>query len=435
MSLQQTRIKELTQQLQQYNHEYYVLDTPTVPDSEYDRLFRELQVLENQNPSLKLPDSPTQKVGGAVLDKFEQVSHEVPMLSLDNAMVEEEFVAFHKRINDRLKTEQDFEFCCEPKLDGLAVSLLYEDGVLVRAATRGDGSVGENITQNVKTIKSIPLRLRGQKIPQRVEIRGEVFMWLDGFHAFNEKAKQNGQKPMVNPRNGAAGSLRQLDSKITAERPLAFYAYGIGVVSEEFELADKHYDRLLQVQDMGMPLCPEVTRATGIEGALAFYKDISAKRDSLNYDIDGTVLKVNDVAIQQELGFVARAPRWAIAYKFPAQEEMTKLNDVEFQVGRTGAITPVAKLEPVFVGGVTVSNATLHNAEEIERLGIRIGDTVIIRGVCARAGAARIGLDVPFTRGLVGSRFFTHWWILDPAANRLGLTVSNAVATVLGASR
>jgi DNA ligase (NAD+) len=377
------RISELVTTLSDYNYQYYVLDTPTVPDAVYDRLFRELQALEAQYPDLLNPQSPTQKVGGAALDKFEQVSHEVPMLSLDNAMVEDEFVAFHKRINDRLKTDQIFEFCCEPKLDGLAVSILYEDGKLVRAATRGDGAVGENITENVKTIKSIPLSLIGisdnGNYPKRVEIRGEVFLSLDGFHAFNQKAKENGTKPMVNPRNGAAGSLRQLDSKISAARPLAFYAYGLGVVSDEFELADSHYERLQQVKSFGLPVCPEITVAQGIEGVLDFYKNISEKRASLNYEIDGTVLKVNDIDLQAELGFVARAPRWAIAYKFPAQEELTVLNDVEFQVGRTGAITPVAKVQPVFVGGVTVSNATLHNAEEIERLGIMIGDTVIIR--------------------------------------------------------
>lgn len=375
------RMSELISTLSNYNYQYYVLDTPTVPDAEYDRLFRELQKLESQYPELLYPQSPTQKVGGAALDKFEQVTHEVPMLSLDNAMVENEFVAFHKRINDRLKTDQIFEFCCEPKLDGLAVSILYEDGKLVRAATRGDGAVGENITENVKTIKSIPLSLIGDNTdyPNRVEIRGEVFMSLDGFHAFNQKAKENGTKPMVNPRNGAAGSLRQLDSKISAARPLAFYAYGVGVVSDEFELADTHYDRLQQVKSFGMPVCPEITVAKGIDGVLDFYKNISEKRASLNYEIDGTVLKVNDIDLQEELGFVARAPRWAIAYKFPAQEELTLLNDVEFQVGRTGAITPVAKVQPVFVGGVTVSNATLHNSEEIERLGIMIGDTVIIR--------------------------------------------------------
>lgn len=378
MSVQQ-QIADLIEQIQALNYQYYVLDEPTVPDAEYDRLFRELQGLEQAHPELLRDDSPTQKVGGMALDKFEQVEHEVPMLSLDNAMVEEEFVAFHKRINDRLKTQQDFEFCCEPKLDGLAVSILYENGVLTRAATRGDGSVGENITANVKTIKSIPLRLRGDDYPERVEIRGEVFMPLAGFAKLNENAKQQGTKTFANPRNAAAGSLRQLDSKITASRPLAFYAYSMGVVSDGYELPQKHFDRLMAIKDWGLPVCPEIRVATGVEGVLSFYQDIGEKRSQLSYEIDGTVLKVNNIDLQQTLGFVARAPRWAIAYKFPAQEEITRLNDVEFQVGRTGAITPVAKLEPVFVGGVTVSNATLHNAEEIERLGIKIGDTVIIR--------------------------------------------------------
>lgn len=373
------RINDLISLLSDYNYQYYVMDTPTVPDAEYDRLFRELQSLESEHPNLLNPHSPTQKVGGLALAKFEQVTHEVPMLSLDNAMNQTEFEAFHKRINDRLKTDQAFEFCCEPKLDGLAVSILYEDGKLVRAATRGDGAVGENITENVKTIKSIPLSLVGNDFPKRVEIRGEVFMLLDGFNAFNQKAKENGTKPMVNPRNGAAGSLRQLDSKITASRPLAFYAYGMGVVSDEFSLSDTHYERLQQVKSFGLPVCPEIKVAKGIDGVIDFYQAISEKRAALNYEIDGTVLKVNNIEIQSELGFVARAPRWAIAYKFPAQEELTLLNDVEFQVGRTGAITPVAKLQPVFVGGVTVSNATLHNSEEIERLGVMIGDTVIIR--------------------------------------------------------
>ena len=375
----QQKISALRDQIKIYNREYYVLDQPSVPDAEYDRVFRELQALEQQHPEFSSANSPTQKVGGQALDKFVQVAHEVPMLSLDNAMNEDEFVAFHKRIGDRLKTNDDFEFCCEPKLDGLAVSIIYENGEFVRAATRGDGNTGEDITENVRTIKSIPLQLSATNIPARIEVRGEVFMLLDGFHAFNQQAKEQGTKPMVNPRNGAAGSLRQLDSKITANRPLSFYAYGLGVVSDEFELADKHFDRLMQVKELGLPVCPEITVAQGIEGVLAFYQDITNKRSQLNYEIDGTVLKVNNIDIQQELGFVARAPRWAIAYKFPAQEELTKLNDVEFQVGRTGAITPVAKLEPVFVGGVTVSNATLHNAEEIERLGVKIGDTVIIR--------------------------------------------------------
>lgn len=373
------QIQQLSQQLTQANIEYYQLDQPSIPDVEYDRLFRQLQELERQHPELQLPDSPTMRVGGPVLDKFTQVQHQVPMLSLDNAMTEEEFDAFYQRVSEKFPEQSELTFCCEPKLDGLAVSLLYQDGVLVQAATRGDGQSGENITQNVKTIKNIPLRLQGDNVPQTIEIRGEVFMWLDGFDAFNKKAIENGHKPMVNPRNGAAGSLRQLDSKITAARPLAFYAYSMGVVSDEYEMPNSHYQRLLTLKSFGMPLCPEVRMASGLTELKAFYQDILEKRASLNYDIDGTVLKIDSIDQQQVLGFVARAPRWAVAYKFPAQEELTKLNDVEFQVGRTGAITPVAKLEPVFVGGVTVSNATLHNVEEIERLGVHIKDTVIIR--------------------------------------------------------
>lgn len=379
MSAIGSEINKLVTELLSLNYQYYVLDDPTVPDAEYDRLFRQLQALEKANPELINPDSPTQKVGGAALAKFEQVEHEVPMLSLDNAMVEDEFVAFHKRVNDRLKTDQDLEFCCEPKLDGLAVSILYENGRLVRAATRGDGSVGENITENVKTIKSIPLTLYGDNYPQRVEVRGEVFMPHAGFEKLNQTAIENGTKTFANPRNAAAGSLRQLDSKITASRPLAFYAYSMGVVSDDYEQSDTHFERLMQIKSWGLPVCPEIRVAKGIEQVLAFYQDIGERRSVLSYEIDGTVLKLNQIDLQEELGFVARAPRWAIAYKFPAQEELTLLNDVEFQVGRTGAITPVAKLEPVFVGGVTVSNATLHNVEEIERLGIKIGDTVIIR--------------------------------------------------------
>lgn len=379
MSSIELEINNLILELQKLNHQYYVMDNPTVPDAEYDRIFRQLQSLEAAHPELIRPDSPTRKVGGEALSKFEQVTHEVPMLSLDNAMNEDEFVAFHKRVNDRLKTDQDLEFCCEPKLDGLAVSILYENGQLVRAATRGDGAVGENITENVKTIKSIPLRLYGDHYPARIEVRGEVFMPHAGFAKLNETAEKNGTKRFANPRNAAAGSLRQLDSKVSASRPLAFYAYSMGVVSDDYQQPDTHYARLQQIKNWGLPVCPEIRVAKGVDAVLAFYQDIAERRSRLSYEIDGTVLKINDMDTQAKLGFVARAPRWAIAYKFPAQEELTVLNDVEFQVGRTGAITPVAKLEPVFVGGVTVSNATLHNIEEIERLSIKIGDSVIIR--------------------------------------------------------
>jgi DNA ligase (NAD+) len=372
------QINSLKSVLEEHNYKYYVLDEPSIPDVEYDRLIRSLTQLEQQNPELITPDSPTQKVGGHALAGFTQVTHEVPMLSLDNAFDDAEFHAFNKRLQDRLKESHTFEFCCEPKLDGLAVSILYENGVLVQAATRGDGATGENITENVKTIRNIPLKLRGSGYPKRFEVRGEVFMNSAGFEKMNAQAKLNDEKVFVNPRNAAAGSLRQLDSKITAKRPLMFYAYSTGVV-EEGELAQDHFEQLTQLTQWGIPMSPETKLVKGVDAALAYYQDIGERRTSLKYEIDGVVIKINNKALQQKLGFVARAPRWAIAFKFPAQEELTKLLDVEFQVGRTGAITPVARLEPVFVGGVTVSNATLHNQDEIERLGIKIGDTVIIR--------------------------------------------------------
>ncbi|WP_372769236.1 NAD-dependent DNA ligase LigA [Pseudoalteromonas sp.] len=372
------QIKQLKAQIENHNYQYYVLDNPTIPDAEYDRLMRELIALEEANPELKSADSPSQKVGGMALAAFDKVNHEVPMLSLDNAFDEEEFHAFDKRMKDRLKDSTDLTFCCEPKLDGLAVSILYENGVLVRAATRGDGQVGENITENVKTIRNVPLRLRGESIPARLEVRGEVFIDDKGFAKLNQAQQEKGDKTFANPRNAAAGSLRQLDPKITASRPLMLYAYSTGVV-EGFELANTHFEQLMQLKEWGLPVCPEIRTANNAKEAFAYYSDILGRRAALGYEIDGVVIKVNDKAIQQTLGFVARAPRWAIACKFPAQEELTTLLDVEFQVGRTGAITPVARLEPVYVGGVTVSNATLHNADEIARLGVHIGDTVIIR--------------------------------------------------------
>lgn len=376
----ETRVALLRDTLNEYNYQYYVEDAPTVPDAEYDRLFQELKQLEAANPGLQSPDSPTQKVGGTPLLSFAQVAHEVPMLSLDNAFDEASLYAFEKRIKDRLKSSQTLTFSCEPKLDGLAVSILYEDGILVQAATRGDGQVGENITQNVKTIGNVPLKLRGDNIPSRVEVRGEVFMPKAGFETLNERQRARGGKVFANPRNAAAGSLRQLDSRITAKRPLMFYAYSLGVVSpESFPLAGAHSERLRSLTRWGLPLCPEVSVATGAEGCLAYYDHILSIRQDLPYDIDGVVFKVDPIDLQDTLGFVARAPRWAIAQKFPAQEEITRLVDVEYQVGRTGAITPVARLEPVFVGGVTVSNATLHNQDEINRLGVRIGDYVTIR--------------------------------------------------------
>ena len=381
-TLEQARKKvaELRNTLNEYNYQYYVLDDPSIPDAVYDRDMQSLIALEKQYPSLQSPNSPSQKVGGEALSAFEQVTHDVPMLSLDNAFDEESLLAFEKRLKDRLKDTSSLHFSCEPKLDGLAVSILYENGELVRAATRGDGQVGENITANVRTISNVPLTLRGDAHPDRVEVRGEVFMPREGFAKLNEHQKNAGGKVFANPRNAAAGSLRQLDSKITAKRPLMFYAYSLGVVQpDNFTLPTTHSERLSQLGKWGLPLCPDIDTAEGGRGCLDYYHHILEKRDNLPYDIDGVVFKVNRIDLQAALGFVARAPRWAIAQKFPAQEEVTKLLDVEFQVGRTGAITPVARLEPVFVGGVTVSNATLHNQDEITRLGVKVGDTVVIR--------------------------------------------------------
>ena len=378
MSLQQ-QIDTLRQDLRRYEYEYHVLDNPTIPDAEYDRLFHQLKALEAAHPELITADSPTQRVGAKPLSGFAQIRHEIPMLSLDNAFSDEEFYAFVKRIEDRLiRLPEPLTFCCEPKLDGLAVSILYVNGVLTQAATRGDGTTGEDITANIRTIRNIPLQLLMDNPPTRLEVRGEVFMPHAGFERLNQQALEKGEKTFANPRNAAAGSLRQLDPKITSKRPLVLNAYGIGI-AEGVDLPNTHYDRLQWLKSIGIPVNPEIRLCNGTDEVLDFYRDIQNKRSSLGYDIDGTVLKINDIALQEKLGFISKAPRWAIAYKFPAQEELTRLNDVEFQVGRTGAITPVAKLEPVFVAGVTVSNATLHNADEIERLDIAIGDTVVIR--------------------------------------------------------
>lgn len=375
----QTQIDNLRKTLRQYEYEYHVLDNPTVPDSEYDRLFHQLKALELEHPEFLTSDSPTQRVGAKPLSGFSQIRHEIPMLSLDNAFSDEEFYAFVKRIEDRLIVlPKPLTFCCEPKLDGLAVSILYVNGILTQAATRGDGTTGEDITANIRTIRNIPLQLLTDNPPARLEVRGEVFMPHSGFERLNEYALEHGEKTFANPRNAAAGSLRQLDPNITSKRPLVLNAYGIGI-AEGIELPNTHYARLQWLKSIGIPVNPEIRLCNGTNEVLDFYRDIQNKRSSLGYDIDGTVLKINDVALQNELGFISKAPRWAIAYKFPAQEELTVLNDVEFQVGRTGAITPVAKLEPVFVAGVTVSNATLHNGDEIERLNIAIGDTVVIR--------------------------------------------------------
>ncbi|MCW9717875.1 NAD-dependent DNA ligase LigA [Avibacterium sp. 21-599] len=372
-------IKLLKKKLMRAEYEYHVLDAPRISDYEYDKKFKKLKQLEQEYPEFADSHSPTQRVGAKPLSGFAQVTHEIPMLSLDNAFSDEEFTAFVKRIQDRLGVLPDpLTFCCEPKLDGLAVSILYENGILTQAATRGDGTTGEDITANIRTIRNIPLQLLTDTPPARLEVRGEVFMPQAGFEKLNEMALAKGEKTFANPRNAAAGSLRQLDPKITRQRPLMLNAYGIGV-AEGVSLPNTHFDRLQWLKSIGIPINKEIERCNGVENVLKFYRTMAEKRPHLGYDIDGTVLKINDIALQEQLGFISKAPRWAIAYKFPAQEELTVLNDVEFQVGRTGAITPVAKLEPVFVGGVTVSNATLHNGDEIERLNIAIGDTVIIR--------------------------------------------------------
>lgn len=372
------KIQKLREQLNFHNYRYYVLDDPEIPDAEYDRLLRELEKLEAEHPELITEDSPTQRVGAKPLASFDQVQHEIPMLSLGNCFSQEELDAFIKRIGDRLGSNEQIEFTVEPKLDGLAVSLRYENGLLVQAATRGDGTTGENITQNIRTIPSVPLRLIGDDVPPVLEVRGEVYMPKQGFEELNRRAAERGEKVFANPRNAAAGSLRQLDSSITATRPLEIYCYGHGSV-EGWDLPATHHEILEQLKQWGLRICPEIRVVKGGEGCLEYYDDIQSRRAALPYEIDGVVYKVNRLDLQEELGFVSRAPRWAIAHKFPAQEEMTTLLDVDFQVGRTGALTPVARLEPVFVGGVTVSNATLHNMDEIERKDVRIGDTVIVR--------------------------------------------------------
>ncbi|MFF7707808.1 NAD-dependent DNA ligase LigA [Pseudomonas sp. NPDC007930] len=376
MNTAETRILELRQQLDEHNYRYYVLDEPSIPDAEYDRLFRQLQALEGENPQLITPASPTQRVGGAALSAFATVRHEIPMLSLGNAFEEQDLLDFDRRVHDGLDTGT-VQYSCEPKLDGLAVSLLYQDGQLVRGATRGDGSTGEDISVNVRTIRNVPLKLQGSGWPATLEVRGEVYMSKAGFERLNAQQAEAGGKTFANPRNAAAGSLRQLDSKITASRPLEFCCYGVGQVSHD--IADSHIGNLKQLQQWGLPISRELKVATNVAECLAYYRDIGARRQALAYEIDGVVFKVNAIAAQRELGFRAREPRWAIAHKFPASEELTELLGVDFQVGRTGAVTPVARLKPVKVAGVTVANATLHNMDEVARLGVMIGDTVIIR--------------------------------------------------------
>ncbi|MFT6102332.1 MAG: DNA ligase (NAD+) [Candidatus Endobugula sp.] len=373
---------ELREKIHTANVAYYALDNPTIPDAEYDRLFRELQALEKQYPSVVTADSPTQRVGASPLSAFTQVQHRLPMLSLDNAFNHDELRDFHRKVSERLVSldivVDEIEYACEPKLDGIAVSLLYKKGRLVQGATRGDGSTGEDITQNVRTIASIPLRLRGDGYPEELEVRGEIYLPKAGFEKLNLLADAREEKRFANPRNAAAGSLRQLDARITAQRPLEMCAYSVGVVKDG-NLPTNHTDILYALSAWGFRINREMAKVTGIEACCEYFDQLAQKRNALAYDIDGIVFKVNSINLQKQLGFVSRAPRWAIAKKFPAQEELTTLLDVEFQVGRTGAITPVARLKPVFVGGVTVSNATLHNADEVARLDVRIGDAVIVR--------------------------------------------------------
>lgn len=372
------QINQLRRQIEDYNYRYYVLDDPTVSDATYDQLLQKLKLLEKEYPQFITPDSPTQRVGATPQREFAEVNHVVPMLSLENAFTDEDVVAFDKRIHERLEISQSIEYTCEPKLDGLAVTLIYENGSLIRAATRGDGTTGEDITENIRTISSVPLHLRGDDYPDILEVRGEVYMPKKGFIELNIRAEQNGEKVFVNPRNAAAGSLRQLDSRITALRPLEIYCYGVGLV-EGKKLPVTHSQILTNLKKWGLRVNPEMKVVKDIEGCLNYYSYLGEKRKKLAYEIDGVVYKVNSIEYQQSLGFVSRAPRWAIAHKFPAEEVLTTVEAVEFQVGRTGAITPVARLQPVFVSGVTVSNATLHNMDEVKRKDIHIGDTVILR--------------------------------------------------------
>ncbi|ODU46733.1 NAD-dependent DNA ligase LigA [uncultured Aquimonas sp.] len=396
------RAAELRAQIEDANYRYHVLDAPGIPDAEYDRLLRELEALEAAHPELRTPYSPTLRVGARSDSAFAEVKHAVPMLSLGNAFddVEQEAPELrHREVAEFVRRiveetgDTSPEFSAEPKLDGLAISLRYKHGVLVQGATRGDGATGEDVTANLRTIRAIPLQLRG-KAPSVLEVRGEVYMPRAGFNAFNQRALERGEKTLANPRNGAAGSLRQLDPTVTAQRPLAFYAYGIGF-EEGFVVPETHTALLGRLQDLGLPVCPESDRVVGFNGLIAYYRRIGEKRDALAYDIDGVVYKLNRFDQQRAMGFVARAPRWAIAHKFPAQEEMTEVEAIDVQVGRTGAITPVARLKPVQVAGVVVTNATLHNADQIARLDVRVGDTVIVR---------RAGDVIPEVLGVVAER-------------------------------
>jgi DNA ligase (NAD+) len=372
------RAAELRELLERYNYRYYALDDPEVPDAEYDRLMVELRDLEARHTRLLRKDSPTQRVGAAPVAAFGAVRHRIAMLSLDNAFTEEEVRDFDRRIRERLGSAEPMAYNAEPKLDGLAVSATYENGAYLRGATRGDGETGEDITPNLRTIAALPLKLRTAHAPPILEVRGEVFMPLAGFERHNKEAIARGEKPYVNPRNAAAGSLRQLDPRMTAARPLDLFIYGIGYV-EGVQLPARHSEQLELLRTWGFRICPQSRRVDSIDGCLEYFRTIGAARASLPYQIDGVVYKVDDIELQRKLGFVSRAPRWAIAHKFPAEEALTTVREIEFQVGRTGALTPVARLQPVFVGGVTVSNATLHNMDELIRKDVRVGDTVVVR--------------------------------------------------------
>jgi DNA ligase (NAD+) len=371
------RVAELREQIRRHDHRYYVLDDPEISDARYDALLAELRELEAAHPALLTADSPTQRVGGAPLGAFGTVVHEVPMLSLDNAFEEGDVVDFDRRVRERLDVES-VDYSAEPKIDGLAISLRYEDGRLAQAATRGDGTRGEDVTANVRAIRSVPLALRGRHPPPLLEVRGEVYMTRAAFEQLNARAAEKGEKAFVNPRNAAAGSLRQLDPRITAGRTLDFYCYGLGATGG-WSQPRRHSEVLAALREFGLRTSPLIELVSGIAAALDYYARMGRRRATIGYDIDGVVYKVDRLDWQRDLGYVARAPRWAVAHKFPAQEETTVVRDVEFQVGRTGALTPVARLEPVFVGGVTVSNVTLHNMDELGRKDVRIGDTVVVR--------------------------------------------------------
>lgn len=372
------RVQEIRELIAEHNYSYYALNSPTISDAEYDRLFHELQTLEDSYPELITADSPTQRVGAEPLKEFAKIPHKVPMLSLQNVFTEQELQAFTKRVQDRLQIAAAIEYVCEPKFDGVSVTLFYRDGILEYAATRGDGVIGEDITQNVRTIRAIPLKIRAKSIPKLLEVRGEIYISKAEFTKFNEQAERSGEKTFVNPRNAAAGSLRQLDPKITALRPLNVFCYAVASLEGE-KWPVKHSEILKQLKKWGFRVNPEIKVVKGVKGCLHYYTAMQNSRNSLPYEIDGVVYKVNELNFQHKLGTVARAPRWAVAHKFPAQEETTQVLNIEFQVGRTGALTPVARLKPVFVGGVTVSNATLHNIEEVARKDVRVGDTVVVR--------------------------------------------------------